>query len=93
MDDLKIRLHGNFALQHGEISTLCGSIEAFRASISLVERLSVEGMEVLRDYVREGSRQQPRGPDRDIRLAFADYIDHVIRDTKERERHLLSGYD
>jgi hypothetical protein len=92
MDDLKIRLHGNFALNHEEISTLCGSIEAFRASMQLVEKLSIEGMEVLRDYVRERGKER-LGADRDIRLAFATYIDHLIRTAKEHRQSLQIDYD
>ena len=88
---LKIRLHGNFALQNGEISTLCGTIEAFRASIRLAETLSIEGLEVLRDYVKERGMAMS-GPDKDLRISFAAYIDHMIRDAKRRDRSLRSGH-
>jgi hypothetical protein len=89
---LKIRLHGNFALNHGEISTLCGAIEAFKASIRLSETLSIESLEVLRDHVRERAKLV-RGPNRDIKLAYATYIDYLIREAKERERQHNSIYE
>jgi hypothetical protein len=90
--DHQIRLHGNFALNHGEISTLCGSIEAFRASMRLLEKLSVEALEVLRDYVRDRANKM-RGVDRDIRLAYAAYIEQIIREAKQDERHIQHDYD
>lgn len=91
LDLQKLRIHGGYALHNEHITTLCGALEAFRASARLMQRMPSEGVIILRDFVKEQA-DLLKGPERDLRLAFAKYLNHLAaqaRTREARERHLL----